>query len=986
MRRLTFTLLFLACYGPLFLHAQSSFQRAVAWADSVYANMSLEEKLGQLFVIRAHSNLGATHEAQVEQIIRKYKVGGLCFFQGTPERQVKLINRYQQISEPVPLMISMDAEWGLGMRMPESTISFPRQLTLGAIQNNRLLYEMGKEVARQLKRSGVHVNFAPVADINNNPANPVINDRSFGEDRYNVTVKSFMYMKGMQEKGIMACAKHFPGHGDTDTDSHFDLPVIPHDRNRLDSLELFPFRHLSAYGIGAMMVAHLNVPVLDNRPNRTTTLSQPTVTNVLKQELDFKGLIFTDGLEMKAVSKNFESGEVSAEAFLAGNDILTLPGNVETALKSLKAYLEDGRIPISRLEESVKKILISKYQLGLKRFRPIPEEDIRPSLNTMEAKKLRRTLYQEALTLVRNPGGLIPFTEMSSNSATVSIGTSRETAFQKRLDSFGEFEHFQLGKTIPADSRIALINKLAKKELVLVSLHNLSKNAGQDFGITRDMRSFISELHSKTKVVLVVFGSPYCLKFFDEINWVLEAYEGEELVQDLAAQALFGVFGIRGRLPVTASVKSSYNAGVMTRPTMRLGYARPEDVGLHPDSLKKIDELAEDAVRKRATPGCVVLVAKDGLIVYEKAFGYHTYQKRQPVRVDDVYDLASVTKIAAATMAIMQLHERHKLDIDLPLSTFLPELENSNKLDMTIRDIMAHHAGLISWIPFYQKTVSGGRRNGRPMLEYYRDAEEAEFDVPVARSLYMRTDYVDSVWQQIIHSDLRSRTDYRYSDLGFYLFAKLVERVSGLPLDEYVKKEFYDPLHLNVTTFNPWKMLPLSKIPPTESDRYFRRQEVHGYVHDMGAAMLGGVSGHAGLFSNARELAVLMQMLLQGGYYNQKRYLKPETVSAFTKRHPHSTRRGIGFDMPELDPTLPVNLSPLASPNTFGHLGFTGICAWADPDNKIVYVFLSNRTYPSMYNYKLSKYDYRPRIQSVIYGALKERTTVEWQEKQNETQ
>lgn len=971
MRGKTFTtLLLFFLTTQIYIQAQTSYQRATAWADSMYQSMSLEEKLGQLFIIRAHSNLGASHEATVEQLIQKYKVGGLCFFQGTPERQVQLINRFQSVSPSVPLLITMDAEWGLGMRMAQSTISFPKQLMLGAIQNNRLIYEMGKEVARELKRTGVHVNFAPVADINNNPNNPVINDRSFGEDRYNVTVKSYMYMKGMQEQGVMACAKHFPGHGDTNVDSHYDLPVINYQKDRLDSLELFPFRHLSAYGIGSMMVAHLNVPTLDSRTNRTTTLSQNTVTNLLKGELNFKGLIFTDALEMKAVSKNFKNGEVEAEALLAGNDMLCLPNDMGAAISSIKKYLEEGKISMDRVEESVKKILISKYQLGLKRFRPISEKGVREYVNSLEAKSLKRKLCQEALTLVRNPDNLIPISDKLSDAASVSIGVGGKTPFQKRLDSFGEFTHFQLGKTITAATRTSMINRLAKKEVVFVSLHNMNKYASKDFGVSSDVRSFISELNAQTKVVLVVFGSPYSLKFFDEVNWVLEAYQEDDVIQDLSAQALFGVFSVRGRLPVTASLRSSYNMGVITKPLMRFGYANPEDVGLHPDSLKKIDELAEDAIRQRATPGCVVLVAKDGQIVYEKAFGYHTYRKRIAVKEDDIYDLASITKIAAATMSIMQLHERNKLDIDLPLSTFLPELENSNKLDMTIRDIMAHHAGLISWIPFYQKTVTGGRRNSRPMPEYYQSVESADFNVPVAPRLYMRNDYVDSVWQQIIHSDLRSRINYRYSDLGFYLFAKLVERVSGLPIDEYVKKEFYEPLQMTSTTFNPWENISLNRIPPSESDRYFRRQDVRGYVHDMGAAMLGGVSGHAGLFSNAEELATLMQMLLQGGYYNKQRLLKPETIQAFTQRHTRSTRRGIGFDMLELDPTRSMNMSPLASSKTFGHLGFTGTCTWADPDNNIVFVFLSNRTYPTMNNYKLSKYDYRPRIQSIVYESL----------------
>lgn len=941
------------------------------WVDSVYGSLSWNERIGQLFMIRAHSDLGASHIAAVEAQIEKYKVGGLCFFQGTPEKQVQLVNRYQQLSKDLPLLVAIDGEWGLGMRMKESTISYPRQLTLGAIQNNRLIYQMGREIGHQLNRTGVHVNFAPVLDINNNPNNPVINTRSFGEDRYNVTIKSYMYMKGMQDVGIMACGKHFPGHGDTDVDSHLDLPVIKHPLDRLDSLELFPFKSLAAYGIGSMMVAHLSMPGLDDRPNRPTTLSYNTVTNLLKGKLNFKGIIFTDALEMKGVTKYFDSGQVEAEALLAGNDMLVLPEDIGAALKTIKSYLREGKLSENRIEESVKKILRAKYELQLHRLQPVEEENVRKEVNTPRAKALRRELFKEALTMVRNKNDLIPFqTTGDQKMATISIGASAKTTFQKRLDSYGKFRHLQLSKNISTAQRQQLIGSLADQAAVIVSLHDLSDYASKDFGLTQSLKAFINELNEKTNVILVVFGTPYLLKYFDAIDWVLEAYQENKDTEELAAQALFGAFSIKGRLPVTASARSAYNVGVVTKAAQRFGYADPEDVDLHPDTLLKIDELANEAIAKRATPGCVVLVAKDGNIVYHKAFGYHTYKRRRRMRKDDVFDLASVTKIAATTISVMQLAEQNKLDIDLPMSVFLPELKASNKIDLVTKDVMAHHAGLLSWIPFYEKTVSGRRRNKRPMSKYYRNESSEEYIVPVANRLFMRRDYTDSIWYQIIHSDLRPNNNYRYSDLGFYLLSKMVHRVSQLPLDRYANDNIYRPLGLEVTGFNPWRRISRSRIVPTEEDRYFRRQKVQGYVHDMGAAMLGGVSGHAGLFSNAEELATIMQMLLQGGYYGNHRFLKPQTIAQFTTRHPRSTRRGIGFDMLELDKSRSINFSTLASSRTFGHLGFTGISTWADPVNNIVFVFLSNRTYPSMYNYKLNKYDYRPRIQSVIYEAM----------------
>lgn len=945
------------------------------WVDSVFNEMNPAERLGQLFMIRAHSDKGASHIAQVENLIRKYHVGGLCFFQGTPEKQVALSNRYQQLTQHVPLMIGIDAEWGLGMRMKKSTISFPRQMMLGAIQDNHLIYEMGVEIARQLRRVGVNVNFAPVADINNNADNPVINFRSFGEDRYNVSVKSYMYMKGMQDNGVMACAKHFPGHGDTGVDSHYDLPVIPHDMERLDSLELYPFKVLAQHGIGSFMVAHLNVPVLDDRGNRPTTLSQKTITGLLKEDIGFDGLVFTDGLDMQAVRKHFDTGQVEAEALVAGNDILLLPLELGATVRTINQYLEDGKLSQAQLDESVRKVLRAKYRMGIKKVELLEEKGVRAELNTNEAKKIKEKLVQNALTLVRNKAGMIPFQELDAlNMASLSIGASAKTSFQNRLNSYKKMTSLYTGKEISSYQKERLLSQLKEKDLVIISLHNMSSRASKNYGITKSTRDFIAALQQETKVVLTVFGSPYSLKYFDDIDWLLEAYNEDGMTQGLAAQSLFGVFALKGRLPVTASDKSKFNTGVFTKKNYRIGYAPPESVGLNPDSLAKIDQLVRKAINSRATPGAVVLVAKEGKIVYEKAFGYHTYSKRKPVDVTDVYDLASMTKILATTLSLMKLQDEGKVDIEQPLSNYLPILKSSNKADIKIKDMMAHIAGLKGWIPFYEQTVSRSRRNPRPLSKFYKYKADDTYNVPVTENLFLRSDFTDSIWQQIIHSDVRTDNRYVYSDLGFYLLSQLVEKVTGKSIDAYVRQTFYQPLGLGTATYNPWKRFPIEDIVPTEQDKYFRRQKVHGYVHDMGAAMLGGVSGHAGLFANARDVSVLMQLLLQEGFYGGQQYIKPETIKAFTTRHPRSNRRGIGFDMKQLNPDLTPNMADLASEQTFGHTGFTGTCTWADPAHDIVFVFLSNRTYPSMRNYKLVRDDYRENIQNIIYQAIERKS------------
>lgn len=947
------------------------------WVDSIFNAMTPDERLGQLFMIRAHSDKGPDHIAGVEKLIRDFHVGGLCFFQGTPEKQVELTNRYQALNTHVPLMIAIDGEWGLGMRLKENAISYPRQLPMGAIQDNWLIYEFGKEVARQCRRIGVHVNFAPVADVNNNAANPVINTRSFGEDRQNVAIKSHMYAKGMQDNGVLACAKHFPGHGDTDVDSHLDLPIIRHDRERLDSIELYPFRELARQGIGSMMVAHLNVPALDTGMNRPTTLSRYTVNELLRKELGFEGLAFTDALEMKGVTKHFKPGEVEAEALLAGNDVLVLPENMDAAFREIKRYIADGRIPQAEVDEHVRRVLRAKYRLGLTGFTPISSDSLHQQLNSPEAIALKWKLYENALTLVRNKGNLLPIESTSIDAASLSIGASGKTPFQQRLESYKKMAAYQSPREISSAERSRLLQALEQKEVVVVSLHGMSSFAAQGYGLTKSALDFLDALNRRTRVVLVVFGTPYSLRHFDAFDPVLVAYEDDPISQDLAAQALFGAIGMSGRLPVTASALSRFNTGVTTAPIFRMGYTMPERAGMFSEVFDKMDRLAREAISSGATPGCVVLAAKDGQIVYQKAFGHQTYSKTRAVQPDDIYDLASVTKIAGGTLALMKLYDQGLIDLNAPIGRYLPELEGSNKAGLIIKDILAHRAGLQPWLPFYRKTVLKTKTELSLKPEYYRSEPDEEFGIPVAKDLFLRSDYADTIWQEIADSPLLPSNGYRYSDLGFYMIARMVHRLSGKPLDVFLDDSFFCPMGLESIGFNPWQRFDAGRIAPTENDAYFRMQKVQGYVHDMGAAMLGGVSGHAGLFSNASDLAAVMQMLLNYGYYGGQRYLNPATVKTFLNRHPDSSRRGMGFDMRQTNERMYQNVSLRMSDEAFGHDGFTGTSAWADPETGTICILLSNRTYPSQKNSKLNGLRMRQRMQSVVYNALQARPEAE---------
>lgn len=942
---------------------------ATKWAEEKMARMSLEEKIGQLFMIRAHSDQGPEHIAQVEAYIEDYKVGGLCFFQGTPTRQAELTNKYQDISD-IPLLIGIDGEWGLGMRFPQSSISFPRQLTIGAIQDNNLVYQMGVEVARQMKRIGIHINFAPVADVNNNPENPVINDRSFGENPENVASKSYAYMKGMQDNGLMACAKHFPGHGDTNTDSHYDLPLINHDLKRLDSIEMMPFKVLIEQGIEGIMVAHLHVPALDSMKNMPSSLSHKTTSGFLRDSFGFEGLIFTDGLEMQGVRKNFPPGEMEARAILAGNDILLLPIDLPKAVKTLKQYVQSGRITEQRLEESVLRILKAKYEHGLSFPTKIVLNNIHQDIHGSEPFALKRKLIENAITLARDNENLVPLTLKPGHKvASLAIGAKAGNAFQASLSEFVKVPAYQIPSAIDERQIAETINKLSGYETVVIGIFGMNKYASKKFGLELNAMKLINALSKHTKVVIDIFGSPYALKFFDNYDAVLVSYADDETSQIASAKAVLGDMHIKGQLPVSAGRTYKFRDGIERRASMRLGFTTPDKVGISSDTLKRIDDIVEEMIRSKAAPGCQILIAKDGKVVYNRAFGYHTYEKKIKVETNHLYDLASITKVAATTIAIMKLNEAGKVNVGANLSRYLTALDTTDKKNLKIIDIMAHHAGLAGWIPFYKQTVSNDKYP-KPLGQYYRSNKDKDHKIAVADRLFLRNDYVDSMWAQIYISELRRNNNYRYSDLGFYLLSKTVEDVSGKRLDHYVNDEFYQPLGLERTLFNPLSKFPRKEIVPTENDSYFRIQQVQGHVHDMGSAMLGGVSGHAGLFSNAYELGTIMQMLLNGGYYGNTQYLKPETVKLFTTRHPRSSRRAIGFDMRDLNRDRNLNVSEKCSPRTFGHTGFTGTFAYVDPDYNLVFVMLANRTYPSMNNKKYIRGNYRERIHTLIYNAM----------------
>ncbi len=949
-------------YYPAFMYSDDQ------WADSILNQMTVEEKIGQLFMVAAYSNKTEEEYASLEYYIKQYHLGGLIFFQGDPATQINLTNRYQAAAK-YPLLIGIDAEWGLGMRL-DSTISYPRQLLLGAIQDDQLIYEMGKEIGRQHKRMGIHVNFAPVADVNNNPNNPVINDRSFGENRENVSQKSIAYMNGLQQQNILACAKHFPGHGDTDVDSHKDLPVIMHDRARLDSIELYPFRALTKNGVGSMMVAHLNIPALDSTPNTPSTLSRRIVTGLLKRELGFNGLIFTDAMQMKGVTKYFEVGESSVKAFLAGNDVLLFPDNIKAAVNQMITAYSKGEFNEADLNKSVKKILMAKYWAGSVNHATLLDSNVVADLNNEHAKLVRTKLIEAAITVVRDSNSNIPIRDLSKKRiASITIGKKSPSAFTKMLDNYADVDHFYLSKNEAWVNFERRLKILESYDYVLANTLDMSRYARKQFGVSTNTEKFMAALSKKENAILTVFGSPYSLVKFPNWKELIVAYESSNEAQEMAAQVIFGGRKASGKLPVSAG-GYNYGDGIQTIEPIRLKYGNIRELGYTEGDLLKLDSIVKATLNIKATPGCQVLAAKDGQVFYQKSFGRHTYSKSAlSVKNNDLYDIASITKIVASTTLVMKLVEEGKLDINKTLGDYIDLPETSNKHDLVIKEMLAHHSGLWPWIPFYMETLD---TNKIKMPEIYQKDESKDFPILVCDDLYCSIVYQDSIWHKIHHSELRPKKGYKYSDLGFYYMMLIIEKLYDRPIEDLVQELLYEPMGMDRTTYQPLEAgFKLRQIIPTETDKVFRGQTIHGFVHDPGAAMMGGIGGHAGVFSNTNDLAKFMQMLLNGGEYGGRKFLDSTTIDYFAAAHFVGSRRGIGFDKPDPERKW-GSACDSASLASFGHTGFTGTMAFADPENDLIFIFLSNRIHPTAENKKLIKENSRTQMHQALYDIFAE--------------
>jgi len=943
------------------------------WVDSIFHSLTLDEKIGQLIMVAAYSGQGATERAKLLKFVKENKIGGIITMQGGPGRDARMVNALQA-STKIPLVVAIDGEYGLGMRL-DSTLKYPFAVTMGAMSNDSLIYRMGADIGRQCQRLGIHINFAPVADVNNNPANPVIGFRSFGDNPQLVAQKATWYSRGLQSQQILATAKHFPGHGDTESDSHHDLPVINHPREHLDSVELFPFRKLIDEGIGGMMTGHLNVPALDESGKAAT--ASPKITNeLLQHQMGFSGLVVSDAMNMAGLS-NIVDPEVAALS--SGVDLLEFVPNPAKTIAAIKKAVVSGVLSVEDINRKCRKVLMVKRWVGLNQYKPVDLRNLHADLNHSSYRLTIRNSYQNSLTLLGNANGIVPLKRIDTlKIAVVSIGRTSLTQFQRSLGQYTGMRHFYIGDNATSAAIDQVVAQLKNYNLVIASVNGLGILASQNFKITKAQTEAAGKIARTGKSLFVVFGNPYVIKSLPDIEKavaVVAAYQENYDTQDLAAQLIFGAFAPEGRLPADISPVFKRGDGVTAATTGRFKFTIPEEVGVDSLSLKKkIDEIVRIGIDAKAFPGCEIFFAKNGKVFFHQCYGYHTYEKSREVAPDDLYDLASVTKILGPLPALMWLNEQKKFKVNESVSLSWPDWKGSNKQSITWADLLQHQARLKPGLSFWQKAVDA---NGQPDPNLFSQTPSEKYPLRVSNRLYEVGSYPDYIVSEIRSSPLTKSRRYLYSDLGFILFPKMIERMTGQSYETFLNEKFYQPLGASTLGYNPYLRFPLDQIVPTEQDNEFRRELLQGFVHDESAALMGGISGNAGLFGTITDVAKLMQMYLQYGQYGGERYIAERIVKDWTSRHSTQlgNRRGYGFDKPKignhLSPPETSYPAPLVSDTSFGHSGFTGTFVWADPSTGILFLFFTNRVHPTRANNALNRLKLRVQLQQALYESFK---------------
>jgi beta-glucosidase-like glycosyl hydrolase/CubicO group peptidase (beta-lactamase class C family) len=929
------------------------------WVAQQLASLSLDDKIAQSFMVACWSNSGPEHTAVIDQQINDYHIGGIIFFQGERTNLVEQIDHFQQQSQ-LPLLLGMDAEWGIAMRISGEE-RFPYAQTIGAANDLSLTEQIGEHMGIECEMAGIHLNFAPVADVNSNPSNPVIGFRSFGSGPDQVAKHTSAFVSGMAKTSVLSCVKHFPGHGDTDKDSHKELPTVTHSESEFKTVDFVPFKAGISAGTDAVMVAHLNVPKLDNS-GTPSSLSKKIIQGYLRKELGFKGLVISDALNMKAVADRYGASEVVAKAYIAGCDVLLYPESIRDAITLIKQKINTGELDLSDVNARCSNVLRAKYKAI------ISKPQVKRKDPQFERELVMNQVFEKAITVIKNDHELLPFNRLDTKIIRIGIGPY-DYNFNKRLTDYAPIENHHYFTVEEAKERIKKVH-FPKDAMVIVDLHATTQRARDHYGFG-NWHEVLSLIPTENKVVLTLFGNPMVLKenpsLPESVDACVLAYENHPKMQDRVAQFIMGAFDAKGTLQEALSDHWKKGFGITVKGNGRLKHTLPEELGISRSKLGEIDNIVQNAIEAKALPGCQIVVAIEGKIIYEKCFGKTMYEGGDSITMDHIYDIASITKIASSTVALMKLKSEGKFNENKTLGELTPEfVTGTNYASLKAIDLLTHQAGLTPWIAFYKKTLTNGELD--PAV--YSTVKKDGFTKQVAAGIFIKDDYWKVMIKTITDTPLSGEKKYEYSDLSYYFFKAYIERITGKSQDAFVQSELYAPLGLQHMTYLPILHFPLRQIVPTENDQEFRKQVVQGYVHDPGAAMMGGVAGHAGLFSNALDLAALMEVLIQKGQVGSYNLIDPAVVKQFTScQFCPGNRRGIGFDKPTVSKSDGPTSAHVSS-ETFGHSGFTGTITWADPVFKVNYVFLSNRVYPDASNKKITNMSVRNRIQDVIYEAL----------------
>lgn len=950
------------------------------WADSVYNTLTTRQRVAQLVVAGVNPG-GQGAEATVRKVAATEGCGGMLFNKSTLREAAAMSDLGRDLAK-VPLLMTLDGEWGLSMRIKDTPV-FPRNMALGAIQDTRLLYDYGREVARECKLMGINVDFAPVADVNTNPANPVIGDRSFGENTERVAKAVTAYSLGLESGGVQAVAKHFPGHGDTDSDSHKTLPTVNHSRQALDSIDLAPFRAFINAGGSGIMVGHLNVPVID-KSGTPTSLSYKAVTELLRKDMGFEGLIYTDGLGMKGATVN---GNPSVAALAAGADVLLYPTDAQSTINVVLRAVESGKISKKTLEDRCKRVLRYKYLLDAGHNTQGSIRQLSAAINSPEASALIKRLAAASITVIKNKNDILPLGNLGKTKiAIVNIGARGDNDFANTCSLYADVAtYFTMGESFSATT----LAKINKADVVIAAVYKDSPAA---------RTVFAGVVEGNPRHICVFMTNPYKLSNYAEalknVDATIVAYEDIPAERVSAAEAIFGGIAVDGRLPV--SIKGVAKEGAeYSYAKSRLGISSPIAEGMAPWLTDSLDATVAKALKDKAFPGCQVLVARNGNIVYDKSFGRLSGAESAAVDANTIYDLASVSKATGTLSGIMKAYDMGLLNLEMTLGDLIPEIADSAKRSITVRELLYHETGMPASLNMFDAmidstTFSGklitrrpdkthsikiqrnayGNNSARLRSDILRRTADKDFATEASKGIFTGKVTFDTIMHRIYNIGLRDDKSYNYSCLNFCLLMDIEQRLTSRPHNEFVGEEIFAPLGAYRTGYRPLEWTSQANIAPTEHDTFLRRQTLHGYVHDELANFSGGVQGNAGLFSNARDIAKYCQMLLNGGTYGDTRLLSESTARLFTTDKSPTCRRGLGFDKPDMENPDWSPTCDEAAPTVFGHLGFTGTVFWVDPAQNLIFVFLTNRVYPTRDNAAFSSSNIRPHLFSLVCRSL----------------